>query len=161
MDPDIVENMDTFYHLDDNVDVISEEEEILNDEIYRGDALPQARKPNGLANVPVVSGNIPIPVISMHTIGDLFVPFVMQQIYAERVAAQGKSDLLVQRVIRDVGHCGFKYDEQVGAFIDLVLWVENGITPDGDDVLDPDVVDDWDYGCNFTTEDRNYADPCP
>jgi pimeloyl-ACP methyl ester carboxylesterase len=161
MDPDIVENMDTFYHLDDDIDDVSEEEAILNDEIYRGDALPKARKPNGLANIPVISGNIPIPVISMHTLGDLFVPFVMQQIYAERVAAQGKSDLLVQRAIRDAGHCGFRTDEQEAAFFDLVLWVENGTRPDGDDVLDPDVVDDWDYGCNFTEEDRPYAAPCP
>ena len=161
MDPDTVENMNTFYHLDDNVAEISEEEAILNDEIYRDDALPKARKPNGLANVPVISGNIPIPVLSMHTLGDLFVPFVMQQIYAERVAARGKSDLLVQRAIRDAGHCGFNTDEQVEAFMDLVLWVEDSIRPEGDNVLDPDVVDDWDYGCNFTLEDRAYAAPCP
>jgi pimeloyl-ACP methyl ester carboxylesterase len=161
MDPDIVENMDTFYHLDDTITEISEEEAVLNDEIYRGDAVPNARKPNGLANVPVISGNIPIPVLSMHTLGDLFVPFIMQQIYAERVAARGKSDLLVQRAIRDAGHCGFNTDEQVDAFSDLVSWVENGIRPDGDDVLDPDVVGDSNYGCNFTEGDRSYAPACP
>ena len=161
MDPDNVENMDTFYHLDDDVDEISEEEATLNDEIYRGEALPKVRKPNGLANVPAISGNISIPVISMHTLGDLFVPFVMQQIYAERVETQGKSDLLVQRAIRDAGHCGFTTSEQEEAFLDLVTWVEDSIRPAGDDVVDPDVVDEWDYGCTFTSEDRSYAVPCP
>jgi pimeloyl-ACP methyl ester carboxylesterase len=160
MDPAIVENMDTIYQLDDDPGT-SQEEADLNADIYRDDAVPQAVKPNGLANVPVVSGDLPIPVISLHTLGDLFVPFVMQQIYAERVAAQGKADLLVQRAIRDAGHCGFNYDELVEAFADLVLWVEFGTKPAGDDVLDPAVVANPNYGCQFTTVDRPYADPCP
>jgi hypothetical protein len=61
---------------------------------------------NGLANIPSISGDIKIPVLSLHTVGDLFVPFLMEQIYAERVAANGKSGLLVQRIIRDIGTAG-------------------------------------------------------
>jgi hypothetical protein len=161
MDPAIVENMDTIYHLDDDTINMSAEEIDLNENIYRDTYLPKTRKHKGLKNVPLVSGNLPIPVISLHTLGDLFVPFVMQQIYAERAAAQGKSDLLVQRAIRDAGHCGFNLDELEEAFADLIFWVEDGIKPAGDDVLDPDVVDNWDYGCNFTRGDRSYAAPCP
>jgi pimeloyl-ACP methyl ester carboxylesterase len=164
IDPEMVGNMDTFYHLDDILDEISADEEAINNEIYRGEPLPKYVKPNGLANVPVISGDLPIPVITLHTLGDLFVPFSMQQIYAQRAAANGKSDLLVQRAIRDFGHCYFTPDEEWEAFTDLVNWVENSVEPDGDDILDPQVVADPDFGCNFTLIDRDfglYTAPCP
>lgn len=156
----VMDNTDTVYQLDDDP-AISDEELSLNEQVLRLEADPQGRHPNGLAGIPAISGNINIPVLSLHTIGDLFVPFLMEQIYAERVAAQGKSDLLVQRAIRDVGHCGFTTAEQESAFADLVNWVVNGIKPAGDDVLDPEVVAEPDFGCNFTLEDRPYALPCP
>jgi hypothetical protein len=41
---------------------------------------PQGRHPNGIANIPTISGRLPIPVLSLHTIGDLFVPLSMEQI---------------------------------------------------------------------------------
>src|SRR2546422_11753487 len=83
--------------------------------------------PNGLASIPPISGRLPIPVLSLHTIGDLFVPFSMEQIYARRAAAQGASDLLVTRAIRDHNHCGFAVQEEARAFADRVNWVTNGI----------------------------------
>ena len=43
----------------------------------------------------------------MHDLGDLFVPFSMEQIYAQRVAAHGQARLFVSRAIRGVGHCDF------------------------------------------------------
>jgi pimeloyl-ACP methyl ester carboxylesterase len=161
MDPTIVGNMDTFYHLDDILNEISADEADLNDEIYRGEPVPKAVKPNGLADVPVISGDISIPVISLHTVGDMYVPLSMQQIYAERAAENGKDNLLVQRAIRDVGHCYFSSDEEWEAFSDLVEWVENGNKPGGDDFLDPDEVADPDFGCDYTRVDRTYAPPCP
>jgi hypothetical protein len=54
-------------------------------------------------------------VLSLHTIGDLFVPFSMEQIYARRAAAEGASGLLVTRAIRDHGHCGFAVLEEEAA----------------------------------------------
>ena len=92
--------------LDDNPG-LSPEEELLNSKVLRVAADPQGRHPNGLANFPPISGNISVPILTLHSIGDLYVPFLMQQVYAQWVAAQGKSNLLVQRVIRDVGHCSF------------------------------------------------------
>jgi len=153
-------NMGIVYQLDDNP-AQSAEETQLNEEVLRVAPDPQGRHPNGLANVPSISGNISIPVLTLHTIGDLFVPFLMEQIYAERVAAQGKSGLLVQRIIRDVGHCGFKTAEQETAFAALVNWVENGLKPVGDDVLTPSVVAGPKYGCQFTQEQRPYDLPSP
>src|SRR5437899_3077019 len=108
------------------------------------------RLPNGLASIPPISGRLPIPVLSLHTIGDLFVPFSMEQIYARRAAAQGASDLLVTRAIRDHNHCGFAVQEEAAAFVDLVNWVTNGIKPAGDDILTPATVADPRFGCQFS-----------
>jgi pimeloyl-ACP methyl ester carboxylesterase len=159
--PGIVnDNMDHLYQLDDNP-AFSAEELQLNAEALRVAADPQGRRPNGMANIPSISGNIKIPVLSLHTVGDLFVPFLMQQVYAQRVAENGKSDLLVQRIIRDISHCGFTTAEQETAFADLVKWVEQGIKPSGDDVLDPDIVADPKYGCQFTPVRHTSSDPLP
>lgn len=152
-------NIDTVYQLDADPG-LSEDEAALNNDILRVASDPQGVHPNGLANVPSVQGNPSIPVISLHTLGDLFVPFSMEQIYARRVAANGASDLLVSRAIRDVGHCGFTNGEQVAAFADLVDWVENGVKPAGDDILTPSTVAEATFGCQFTLTDRPYA-PCP
>jgi pimeloyl-ACP methyl ester carboxylesterase len=151
----VMENIDTVYQLDGDPALTPEEEE-LNAMVYRVEADPQGKHPHGLANIPPVQGNPSIPVLSLHTIGDMYVPLLMQQIYAERVIDNGKADLVVFRVVRDVGHCGFTSEEQEVAFGDLVNWVENGIRPSGDDVLNPDVVAAEDYGCTFTSEQRGY-----
>lgn len=145
----VMGNMLQLYQLDDIAE-FSSEEVALNEQVLRIAPDPQGRHPNGLAGIPPITGKIGIPVLSMHTVGDLFVPFLMEQLYAKRVASQGKSNLLVQRVIRDVGHCGFTTAEQETAFAALVNWVENGVKPAGDDVLTPSVVADPKYGCQFT-----------
>ena len=99
---------------------------------------------------PPISGDISIPVLSTHTIGELFVPFHMEQIYARRVASHGKSDLLVSRAIRDISHCSFSEPERIAAFDDLVTWVEDGVRPAGDDILSRAAVADPTFGCQFT-----------
>ena len=111
-----------------------------------------------------MQGRPRIPVLSLHGLGDLFVPFSMEQVYASRVAHNGLSHLLVQRAIRGVGHCDFTAAELIRGFTDLVRWVEQGVTPPGDDVLSPAVVADPAYGCTFTTATRNFGPftaPCP
>lgn len=153
-------NIDTVYQLDSDP-ALNAEEQALNDSIRRLELVPQARHPEGLGGIPAISGDLRIPTVSLHTLGDLFVPFSMEQIYAQRAADEGKSDLLVVRAIRDVGHCGFTIAEQENAFADLVNWVENGVKPAGDDVLDPVEVANPDFGCAFTTAKRSYAPACP
>jgi len=69
----IMGNIDSVYQLDDNLAAQSAEEILLNQEVLRIAPAPQGRHPNGLANVPNISGNINIPVLTLHTIGDLFV----------------------------------------------------------------------------------------
>jgi hypothetical protein len=101
-----------------------------------------------------------MPVLTMHTLGDLFVPFSMEQLYARRVAAHGDSGLLVQRAIRDIGHCAFSEGELNQAFGDLARWVHEGVRPAGDDVLTPSVVAAPNYGCRFTIDERSFVPPC-
>lgn len=153
------ENVDTVYQLDDDP-ALSAEEQALNDAMPRLAAAPQFRKPNGHGRAPGsevdsprINGTMTIPVLSLHTIGELFVPFHMQQIYAQRTADNGNSHLLVQRAIRDVNHCGFTLTEMVQAFDDLVDWVDTGVRPAGDNVLDPGAVADPTFGCAHTVND--------
>jgi len=159
----VVDTEDIFYQLDSDP-AASPEEISLNEAIVRVMSDPLAnRRPSWfeLQPIPEISGRIAIPVVTLHTLGDLFVPFSMEEIYAARVARQHRSDLLVQRAIRDVSHCGFSLEEQEQAFADMVNWVENGVRPEGDDVLDPDAVADPDFGCTFSSYDRTGAPPCP
>ena len=89
-------------------------------------------------------------MLTLHTLGDLFVPFLMEQEYARRVARKGHSHNLVQRATRDYGHCAFTGPELAQTFTDLVKWVEGGVKPAGDDVRNPAVVAKPDFGCKFT-----------
>lgn len=105
---------------------------------------------DGLRWIPQVNGEFSVPVVSIHTLGDLFVPFSMQQVYARRAAEQGSSGMLVQRAIRGASHCDFTVAEQVAAFEAMVAWERDGVQPAGDDVLDAATVAAADYGCQFT-----------
>jgi pimeloyl-ACP methyl ester carboxylesterase len=144
-----VQNSDVEYHFDADP-ALTPDERAFNENVQRVTADRQARHKNGLSNVPPTTGNLRIPMLTLHTLGDLFVPFHMEQEYARRVAANGGSDLLVQRATRDFGHCSFTPIELVTAFTDLVGWVEAGVKPAGDNVLDADVVANPNYGCTFT-----------
>ncbi|MEV1289809.1 hypothetical protein [Micromonospora sp. NPDC049679] len=103
-----------------------------------------------LTQVPRIDGRPSAPVLSLHGLGDLFVPFSMEQAYRTDVARHGRSGLLVQRAIRTAQHCEFS-DAEVGtAWEDLVRWVRSGHRPGGDPVADRAVVSRPDYGCRFS-----------
>ena len=144
-----VQNSDVVYQFDADP-TLSPAEDAFNAAVQRVTADPQARRRNGLANVTPTTGVLRIPTLTLHTLGDLFVPFHMEIEYAKRVAANGWSHNLVQRATRDVGHCTFTPAELVQTFTDLVGWVEGGVKPVGDDVLDPAKVADPNFGCTFT-----------
>ena len=111
---------------------------------------------DGLRWVPAINGEFKIPVVSIHTLGDLFVPFSMEQVYQKRVAAKGNSGWLVQRAIRGATHCDFTIAEQTEAFDDMIKWERDGIKPGGDDVVTPATVAASTYGCTYT---RNTMGP--
>jgi dienelactone hydrolase len=157
------DNHDVEYQLDLDP-AISEQEAAFNTAIERVLADRQPRGSRALNPIPVVTGRIGVPVLSLHNLGDLFVPFHNEIAYAGDVARQGRGDLLVQRAIRGVGHCEFTPTEMTMAFDDLVGWVQGGIRPDGDVVLAPEVVASGDYGCRFTDfstpNGHRFATPC-
>lgn len=141
-----VDNSDVIYQTDLDPD-LSDYELNLNANIVRVSADPSARLNRF---VPAITGDLPVPVLTMHNLGDLFVPFHNEIIYQSEAAASGKADYLVQRAIRGVGHCGFTTLEYETAFADLVTWVEQGVKPAGDDFSDPANVASPDFGCQFT-----------
>jgi hypothetical protein len=111
----------------------------LNEKVRRFAPAPGARS---AAENPVFaefSGRLSAPVISLHTTGDAFVPFAVQQEYRRIALAAGAGDLLVQRAIRRPNHCQFETVELTRAFDDLVAWIEHGVKPEGDDVLAADL----------------------
>ncbi|MCG8590829.1 MAG: alpha/beta hydrolase [Proteobacteria bacterium] len=159
----LVDNTDAIYQFDQDP-ALTPAEAMLNADVTRVARDPVAnskRGEGGLKPVPVLEGKIRAPVVSLHTLGDLFVPFVMEQEYARDVAAAGNSDLLVSRATRDVNHCGSNLLEQSEAFQAMVDWVDTGVKPAGDDVLDPAAVADPAFGCQFTRGDRMGLPACP
>jgi pimeloyl-ACP methyl ester carboxylesterase len=108
----------------------------LNAAVRRKAADPKVRTDMGPFDELVpFDGRLERPVLTMHGTGDLFVPVFLQQTLSRAVTAAGKQDLLVQRLMRIPGHCGFSLPEQIRAFDDLVAWVRKGTKPAGDNVF--------------------------
>ena len=99
-------------------------------------------------------GQIERPLLTMHGTGDLYVPIHLQRALKTAIVNARKDDLLVQRIYRIPGHCGFNAAEQGRSFDDLVAWVRHGTKPQGDDIFG----DLRDAGRNFTNPLRN-GDP--
>lgn len=75
----------------DSDPALSAEETLLNDTLLRVAPVPDANRlrRDGLRWIPKVNGQFSIPVVSLHTLGDMYVPFSMQQIYKRRADANG------------------------------------------------------------------------
>lgn len=131
---------------------LSAEEAAFNASILRVQPDPMANRLrwDGLRWIPKVHGFFRVPVVSIHTLGDMYVPFHMQQIYRQRAERHGSGRWLVQRAIRAPSHCDFTVAEQVSAFEAMTQWEQRGVKPAGDDVLDRGRVADPAYGCAFT-----------
>nr|WP_245844831.1 alpha/beta hydrolase [Noviherbaspirillum humi] len=139
------------YQLDDDPG-LSAEEQTFNDLVQdlTGDPDANRLRSDGLRWIPKVNGQFKVPVVSIHTLGDMYVPFSMEQIYRRRAEANGNGNLLVQRAIRAPSHCDFTIQEQVDAFEAMINWAENDVKPAGDDVVTPSTVADSRYGCAHT-----------
>ncbi|MBE7368377.1 alpha/beta hydrolase [Ramlibacter pallidus] len=105
---------------------------------------------DGLRWVPQVNGEFSVPVVAIHTLGDLFVPFSMIQAYRQRAEAEGNGGRLVTRAIRGISHCDFTVSEQVEAVDAMLKWEGGGAKPTGDDVTTAATVAAPTYGCTHT-----------
>jgi hypothetical protein len=156
----VTSNRFTVYQLDGDPR-LSPAERALNRTVLRVSrtALPS----RDLTGIPAVAGDPGIPVLSLHDLGDLFVPFSMEQVYALRTLVHGQGRLFVSRAVRGVGHCDFTPAELQAGFADLVRWVRTGHRAAGDPVLDPRAVAAPTFGCRFTdgTHPGFVAPPCP
>ncbi len=119
------------YHIDSGLGLTDEQ---INKAIRRYASDSTARNAEAHPDMVLTMGKIAVPLLTLHGTGDLFVPISMEQYYKQKVAAAGKSDLLVQRAIRSGGHCKFSDPELTTAFGDLISWVRDGKKPKGEDL---------------------------
>jgi pimeloyl-ACP methyl ester carboxylesterase len=98
-----------------------------------------------------ITGELAMPMLTLHTTGDWQVPIDQQQMLRRAADLAGKGGLLVQRIVRAAEHCGFLEREWTQALEDLVAWVEEGVVPEGDDVLVDDLAN---AGTRFTLAPR-------
>jgi pimeloyl-ACP methyl ester carboxylesterase len=144
-------NEKTFYTFSDQPGRMLRQEIALNRAVLRvpvtatssADALSPAEEP-------AIKGDPGIPVLSVHGIGDLFVPFSMDERYAQLMVAHGQGGLFVDRAIREVTHCGYTTSELSAGFAALVSWIDTGRRPAGDNILNPAAVASPLFGCRFT-----------
>jgi pimeloyl-ACP methyl ester carboxylesterase len=65
------------------------------------------------------SGNLTVPVATLHTARDPDVPQFHQPLYATKVAAAGATSLLRRVTLARYGHCAFTSDELMAAFTSI------------------------------------------
>jgi hypothetical protein len=120
-----------------------------------------------LSQIPRIFGRPTAKTLTLHGLGDMFVPFSMEEIYGAEAARNHLSGLVVQRAVRSAQHCEFSPAEAGQAWDALARWVHGGGRPAGDAVTDPAAVARPDFGCRFTdpsaypTGTRGLFPPCP
>jgi pimeloyl-ACP methyl ester carboxylesterase len=75
------------------------------------------------------TGNIPNPVLTLHTTVDGLIAASNETVYAETVAAAGASDNLVQTYTESVGHCTFSGEQLITTLTAMDNWLETGTAP--------------------------------
>lgn len=66
------------------------------------------------------TGNLQVPVVTLHTTGDPIVPFEQQALYAAKVARSGSTARLTQSAVERYGHCNLEAGELMSAFAGLM-----------------------------------------
>ena len=97
-----------------------------NASVTRYDMTPDAQNYLGTYYTP--TGNLRIPVVSVHNMWDPLVPFFHEPTLADAVTATGSNNLL-QRAVPNYGHCNFPTPLVVSSFQTLTGWVNSGIKP--------------------------------
>ena len=73
-----------------------------------------------------LTGDLEMPVLSLHTLDDILAPVQVEQEYAEDVRAAGDQNLLRQYFVDHVGHCVFTPAEIAAGIETLMERVESG-----------------------------------
>jgi len=72
------------------------------------------------------NGNLSVPVLTMHTIGDGLVVPQEETAYGDVVRATGKQDLLRHLIVHRAGHCAFSDAEAITAIMAMIARLEAG-----------------------------------
>jgi hypothetical protein len=102
------------------------ENTLLNNSVQRFSADKKALQ--NVAKYYETTGNITLPVVSAHTIGDPLIPIWHLQLYQEKTVVQGTSSFFRGLPVPVFGHCNFSEADIVAAFGLLVQQVQ-GQTP--------------------------------
>jgi len=73
-----------------------------------------------------VTGDLQVPILRTHTLGDLGVPVTLIEGYDARVRARGKADFYRTAFVDRSGHCTFGVGESTAALETLIRRLETG-----------------------------------
>jgi hypothetical protein len=65
------------------------------------------------------SGDLAVPMATLHTTGDPIVPYSQSPLYGQKVHAAGQDTWLSQTTVNRFGHCSFTQTEVLTAFSNL------------------------------------------
>ena len=80
------------------------------------------------------TGNIPVPVVSIHSINDPQVAVEVQSVYRSTLIAAGNGERLVQAFTDEPEHTGQSAPEVASAINALMHWIEKGEKPSGQSI---------------------------
>jgi hypothetical protein len=75
------------------------------------------------------TGDLRIPVVTLHNMWDPGVPAFHEKALLDVVKASGAEGNLLQRSVPSFGHCNIAPQQAVQSFQDLVQWVSTGQKP--------------------------------
>jgi pimeloyl-ACP methyl ester carboxylesterase len=90
--------------------------------------MPQPAR-NYLTHYFTPSGNLQIPVLSVHNLWDPGVPAFHENVLLNAVTNAGATGNLLQRYELSFGHCNIPVSTALQGFLDLVGWVTTGTKP--------------------------------
>ncbi len=103
----------------------STDDAALNAGVFRAGADPAATA--FLISAYDPNGDLPMPTLTTHTIGDGLVIVENENAYRDTVQDAHKLRLLEQNYVNAGGHCQFTNSEVLASFQALLLWVENNV----------------------------------
>jgi pimeloyl-ACP methyl ester carboxylesterase len=99
----------------------SSDDDALNDGVARFSADQEARE--AISETYQTTGNLSVPMVTLHTTGDPVVPYWHATQYASKTIESGRSDLYAHFEVKRHGHCSFRAEEIIEAFSHLVEMV--------------------------------------
>ena len=95
--------------------------------VARYELAPSAR--NYLTHHFAPSGELRIPVLTLHNTWDPAVPLFHETLLRERVEAAGATPFLLQRQVPTYGHCAITGDQVMQGVAALTGWIASGVKP--------------------------------